>query len=261
MAGMDSWNKHFEQISFRQCITFCKHRQLKGWQPHFQPTVAKSSISTSVRWFAAVSQHNWEHNHNISKHLGDHNCVTKRFASLHETGAFFWSCNEGMGMMQAYCRIGGAYCPSQGTSSFWSGVDAWHFPKEWQEWTPETNTSNHVEHVSFRQCITFKEHRQLKAGSPASKQPLLKVQSMTMTMPYTQVENSRPGWERFWAYDFNLTCFPNAFPASSKYTTVISSGLRNSSSWRLNWNYTWTTCSKAGSSAWNSKKERQEWMS
>ena len=125
---------------------------------------------------------------------------------------------------------------------------------------PETNMS-HVEQVSFRQCITFREHRQLKAGSPASKPPLLKAQSMTMTMPYTQVENSRPGWERFWAYDLNLTCFPDTFPASSKYTTLISSGLRTSSSWRLNWNYTWTTCSKAGSSAWNSKKEWQEWMS
>ena len=28
-----------------QGVTFCEHRQLKGWQPHFQPTVAKSSIS------------------------------------------------------------------------------------------------------------------------------------------------------------------------------------------------------------------------
>ena len=55
MAGMDSLNEHVEQISFRQCGTFCEHRQLKGWQPHFQPTVAKSSIWTSVRWFAAVS--------------------------------------------------------------------------------------------------------------------------------------------------------------------------------------------------------------
>ena len=130
---------------------------------------------------------------------------------------------------------------------------------------------------------------------------------MTMTMPCTQVENSRPGWEcwehpcrhgslggsnlfsgltsalkpsrgrtcmgperawleknlweRFWTYDFNLTCFPDAFPASSNCTTVISSGLQNSSSWRMNSNYTWTTCSKVGSSAWNSKKERQEGMS
>ena len=45
------------------CVTFSEHRQLKGWQPHLQPTVAKSSISTSVHWFAAVTKHNWEHNH------------------------------------------------------------------------------------------------------------------------------------------------------------------------------------------------------
>ena len=55
MAGIDALNKHVEQISFRQCVTFCEHRQLKGWQPHFQPTVAKSSISTIVHWFAAVT--------------------------------------------------------------------------------------------------------------------------------------------------------------------------------------------------------------
>ena len=55
VAGMDSLNKHVEQISFRQCVTFCEHRQLKSWQPHFQPIVAKSSISTTVHWFAAVT--------------------------------------------------------------------------------------------------------------------------------------------------------------------------------------------------------------
>ena len=56
-------DKHVQQISFRQCVAFCEHGQLKGWQPHFQPTVAKSSISTTVHWFAAVTWHNWEHNH------------------------------------------------------------------------------------------------------------------------------------------------------------------------------------------------------
>ena len=144
-----------------------------------------------------------------------------------------------------------------------SGVDAWHFPKEWQEWNPETNTSNHVEQVSFRQCITCREHWQLKGWQPHFQTTVAKssIWTMTMTMPCTQVENSRPGWERFWTYDFNLTCFPDAFPASSKCTTVISSGLQNSSSWRMNSNYTWTTCSKVGSSAWNSKRERQEGMS
>ena len=39
---MDSLNKHVEKNSFRQRITFCEHRHLKGWQPRFQPTVAKA---------------------------------------------------------------------------------------------------------------------------------------------------------------------------------------------------------------------------
>ena len=55
LQGMDSWNKHVEQTSFRQCVTFCEKGQLKGWQPHFQPTVAKSWISTIFHWLAAVA--------------------------------------------------------------------------------------------------------------------------------------------------------------------------------------------------------------
>ena len=57
MAGMDSLNNHVEQISFRQCVTFCKSGQLKGWQPHFQPTVAKKSISTHCNSMANVKKH------------------------------------------------------------------------------------------------------------------------------------------------------------------------------------------------------------
>ena len=55
LISMDSRDKHVDQISFRQCITFCEHLELKGRQPHFQLTVAKSSISTIVRWFATVT--------------------------------------------------------------------------------------------------------------------------------------------------------------------------------------------------------------
>ena len=42
---MDSFGKHVhhaEQISFRQCVTFCEHLQPKGSQTRFQPTEAKS---------------------------------------------------------------------------------------------------------------------------------------------------------------------------------------------------------------------------
>jgi len=55
--GMDSLDKHVEQISFRKSFTFCEHGQLKGWQPHFQPTVAKNSVSTNGHWFAEVTHH------------------------------------------------------------------------------------------------------------------------------------------------------------------------------------------------------------
>ena len=51
----------------RRWVTFREHGQLKGWQPLFQPTVAKSLISTMVHWFATVTCHNWEHNHCIVK--------------------------------------------------------------------------------------------------------------------------------------------------------------------------------------------------
>ena len=49
--GMDSIDKHVEQISFRQCLTVSEHGQLKGWTPDFEPTVAKNSISTIVHCF------------------------------------------------------------------------------------------------------------------------------------------------------------------------------------------------------------------
>ena len=38
-------------------VTFCEHWQLKGWKPHFQPTVAKSSISTHCNSMANGKKH------------------------------------------------------------------------------------------------------------------------------------------------------------------------------------------------------------
>ena len=144
IAGMDSLDKPVEQISFRKRVTFCEHGQLKGWQPHFQPTAVKSSISTSVHVFAAVTSHNWEDNQypviqildTITvlhvTNLGDHNSVTKPSASLHETG-YSCSCNKGMSMMQAQCRAGGAYCGSQEPQA--SG-------REWMLGIPKRNGRN-----------------------------------------------------------------------------------------------------------------------
>ena len=56
---------HVEQISFRQCVTFCEHGQLKGWQQHFQPTEAKSSISTLLHCFVVFVT--WKHGADIEK--------------------------------------------------------------------------------------------------------------------------------------------------------------------------------------------------
>ena len=40
-----------------QCVTFCEHRQLKGWKSHFQPTDAKSLISTHCNSMANGKKH------------------------------------------------------------------------------------------------------------------------------------------------------------------------------------------------------------
>ena len=91
-------------------VTFCEQGQLKGWKPHFPPTVAKSSIETQIR-------------------------------NLRQRDGIF--CKHNTSIMHSWWGV----LP---TLSFWSGVDAWHFAKEWQEWTPETNMPNHVEQVSFQ---------------------------------------------------------------------------------------------------------------
>ena len=73
------------------------------------------------------------------------------------------------------------YCRSQ-EPGFWSGVDAWHFHKGMAGMDPETNTSNHVEQISFRQCVTFCEHRQLKGWQPRFQTTVAKSSISTMTM-------------------------------------------------------------------------------
>ena len=40
MAGMDSLDKHVEQVSFPQCITCCEHGQPKGWPPRCRSTIS-----------------------------------------------------------------------------------------------------------------------------------------------------------------------------------------------------------------------------
>ena len=58
--------------------SFCEQGQLKGWQPRFQPAVAKSLVCSSHR----------ERIQCIVTILAGHNSVTKPSPSLHETGFF-----------------------------------------------------------------------------------------------------------------------------------------------------------------------------
>ena len=111
-------NKHAKQISsFHLQSHFCGHGQLKDWQPHFQPTLVKCSISRIIQCFAVVT---WNHRRSeySSTSLGHHNCVTKPSASLHETGSFLQlrrrDGNDAT-IMQG-CQ---SVLPLSGTSSFW----------------------------------------------------------------------------------------------------------------------------------------------
>ena len=56
IAEMNAWNQLTCPINLLSALPHIfEDGQLKGWQPHFQPTVAKSSISTILRRFEAVA--------------------------------------------------------------------------------------------------------------------------------------------------------------------------------------------------------------
>ena len=63
----DTWHGFLRQICrinifsifFGNASHLSEHGQLKGWPPHFEPTVAKNSISTIVHWFVAFVT--WKH--------------------------------------------------------------------------------------------------------------------------------------------------------------------------------------------------------
>ena len=85
MAGMDSLDKHVEQISFPQCIICCEHGELKCWQPHFQPTKAKSWILTILHSLAAVAYIRQPRSQSIScsPNLGYHTSIfCKHYATI-----------------------------------------------------------------------------------------------------------------------------------------------------------------------------------
>ena len=62
MLGIPKWNgrngclKQTCRVNLLSAVLqILRTWEAERWQPHFQPTVAKSSISTTVLWFAAVT--------------------------------------------------------------------------------------------------------------------------------------------------------------------------------------------------------------
>ena len=123
MVGKDSLNKHVEQISFRQCVTFCEHRKMKGWQLHFQPTEAKSLVCGSHTGAQSV--------YGISKQILHATTPWPNPLLLCMRLVFFCSCKEGMGMIRPYCRAGGAFRSQEAQASGMS--------REWMLLIPRKN--------------------------------------------------------------------------------------------------------------------------
>ena len=94
-------NEHVDQISFGTASHFANMGSWKAGSPASSPLLLKAQ-SRQVHWFAAVTWHNWEHNHCIKQILEAITpwpnplllCIRQAFST------FFCSCNEGMGMMQ-----------------------------------------------------------------------------------------------------------------------------------------------------------------
>ena len=177
-------------------VTFCEHGQLKGWQPHFQPTVVKSSIPpTTIHCLAVVT---WKHRRSEYSLTspGDHNSVTKPSASLYKIG-FFCSCNKGMGMMQPQCRAGGAYCRTAALRDLklLVGSGCLEFPKGM---SGMDSWNKHVEQISFRQCVTFSEYGQLKGWQPHFQPAVAKSKISTHC-------NSRHGKRKKNTFQFSIT--------------------------------------------------------
>ena len=97
MAGMDSLDKHV--------LTFCEHGQLKGRQPHCQPTEAKSWISTILHCLSAVAYIRQPRSQSIacSPNLGYHNSIFCKHDATDAT------------IMQSWWSV----LQISGTSSFW----------------------------------------------------------------------------------------------------------------------------------------------
>ena len=144
MAGMDSLNKHVEQISFRHWVKFSIMGSWKAGSPTSNPLWLK--FSTIDHWFAAVTCHNWEHNQYPVIQIFDtiNHCIVRNksrrpqlrdhSASLSETGLFLQlqrRDGHDAAKMQSWWSV-----LRLSETCFWQGVNAWNSKKEWREWIP-----------------------------------------------------------------------------------------------------------------------------
>ena len=111
MAGMDSLNKHVQQISFRQCVFILPtSASCKAGSPTSNPLLLKAQ---SRQLLIGLQQSHSTNESTITAFVtnrGDRNSMTKPSAFLHKTG-FSCSCNEGMGRMQPQCKPFKLYIP------------------------------------------------------------------------------------------------------------------------------------------------------
>ena len=107
--GMDSLDTHFEHISFRHWLTY-----FQRWAAERLAATLPTQCSTIVHWFAAKRNVSQLRAQSIScnPNLGHNHCILRNkswrpqlrdqtLCILCMRLVFIFSCNEGMGMMQA----------------------------------------------------------------------------------------------------------------------------------------------------------------
>ena len=153
---MDFPNKHVEKISLLAVRHVCEHGQLKGWQPRFQPTVAKSSLE-----IVAVANGKNTFQYSVTN-LGDHNSVTKpMLLCMRQKSGIL---DKGMGSLasttQAKCRV---FVIEENLFRQYT----WMLQRQDSVICLFLQFLNkHVQQISFRQRIRFCQHRQLKGWKP-----------------------------------------------------------------------------------------------
>ena len=153
-------NNHVKQISsFHLQSHFCGHEQLKDWQPHFQPTLVKCSISRIIQCFFSghiePSEMGIFLNKSWTPQLREQTpcfSASDGFFSAAATKGWAWSSIAELVERAAVLRHLKLLVGS-GDLDFTKGIDS---------------LDKHVWKISFRQCVTLCEHGQQKGWRKAT---------------------------------------------------------------------------------------------